>query len=181
MNANVRINDEHRYARRIAADAVRIVRTLPGPVDRIWDYLVDGEKRRLWLAAGDFEPQVGAATNLTFRNADLSPEPGRAAEKYRAIESCAELPIVITKFEPKSLLAFTWNGASEVTFELERAGSDVRLTITHERLSGREGMLSVSGGWHAHLDILEDVLAGRTPKNFWASHAVLEAEYEKSI
>jgi len=173
--------DGERYARRIANDTVRIVRTLPGPLDRVWAYLVDGEKRALWLAAGDFAPHPGAKSTLEFRNADLSPEPGDAPAKYKSLERCASLPVEITRFEPKSAFAMKWGEDSEVTFELARAGSDVRLTITHARLATRDGMLSVAGGWHAHLDILEDVLDGRTPKSFWTAHTALEAEYERLL
>ena len=31
--------------------------------------------------------------------------------------------------------------------------------VTHRRLPDRKGMVSVAGGWHAHVGILEDVLA----------------------
>jgi hypothetical protein len=42
-------------------------------------------------------------------------------------------------------------------------------------------MLGVSGGWHTHLYILEDVLAGRPVRPFWSTHARVEEEYENLI
>src|SRR3546814_1908413 len=47
---------------------LKIERLLPGPIDRVWTYLVDGELRRQWLAAGAMEQQVGAPVELVWRN-----------------------------------------------------------------------------------------------------------------
>ena len=71
--------------------------------------------------------------------------------------------------------------ASHVRFELAVQGKQVRLLVTHSRLATRDGMLSVSAGWHAHLDILRDRMEGREPDGFWRSHARLEAEYERRL
>jgi hypothetical protein len=57
----------------------------------------------------------------------------------------------------------------------------VVLVLTHRRLSGRAGMVSVGSGWHTHLDILLDHLGGREPRPFWSTHARLEAAYEKRL
>jgi hypothetical protein len=53
--------------------------------------------------------------------------------------------------------------------------------LTHRRLPDRTGMVSVAGGWHAHLGILADNLDGREPRPFWSTHARAAAEYEKRI
>ena len=45
-----------------------------------------------------------------------------------------------------------------------RPGDKVRLVLTHKRLETSDTVLSVSGGWHTHLDILVDVLDGQQPK-----------------
>jgi hypothetical protein len=57
----------------------------------------------------------------------------------------------------------------------------VLLVLTHQRLADRVGMVSVAGGWHAHLGVLADNLAGREPRPFWSTHAKAAAEYEKRI
>ena len=60
-------------------------------------------------------------------------------------------------------------------------GDKVRLVLTHTRLSGRDEMQSVCGGWHTHLDILVDVLHEVEPQPFWKVHTQLEAEYEQRL
>ena len=91
----------------------------------------------------------------------------------------------ITQCEPMRLLSYTWgeeSGAdSEVTFELAAQGNDVQLVVTHRRLASREDMISVAGGWHAHLEILVEHLNGRTPPGFWSTHAKLEGEYQHRL
>ncbi len=43
------------YATRIAPDAIRLERLLPGPIERVWAFLTESDKRARWLAAGDVE------------------------------------------------------------------------------------------------------------------------------
>lgn len=61
------------YGELIAPDTVQFKRLLPGTIDLVWSYLVDGEKRRLWLAGGDTEVRAGGRVDLHFHNATLSP------------------------------------------------------------------------------------------------------------
>ena len=87
--------------------------------------------------------------------------------------------------EPPRLLAISWNegGAapSEVTFELTPQGDTTRLVLTHSRLASRKGMLSVASGWHAHVDVLIETLAGGKPQGFWTNLLALGQEYEAHI
>jgi hypothetical protein len=53
--------------------------------------------------------------------------------------------------------------------------------LTHRRLGDRAAMLSVAGGWHAHVGILIDHLEGREPGPFWSTHARLEAAYDQRL
>lgn len=161
-----------------------IRRVLPGPIERVWAYLTESDKRGRWLATGPMELRVGGRVELNFRNADLSPEVEPTPEKYRQSE-CGTIHGRITRCDPPRLLSYTWGGdggdPSEVTFELTPEGEDVLLVLTHRRLRDRSQMLSVSGGWHAHLGILLDHLAGRQPRPFWSTLARLEAEYERRL
>jgi hypothetical protein len=52
---------------------VRFERILPGPIERVWEYLTDSEKRGMWLASGKMEPRVGAEFELRFDHESLSP------------------------------------------------------------------------------------------------------------
>jgi uncharacterized protein YndB with AHSA1/START domain len=163
---------------------VRFERLLPGTIERVWAYLMESDKRAKWLASGVVEPRVGGRVDLHFRHADLSPTTEAVPEKYRACANGAGLAGRVTRFEPPRLLSHTWGEAagtaSEVTFELTPQGEHVRLVLTHRRLPPSE-MLSVASGWHTHLGILVDHLAGRTPQPFWGAHARLEGEYERRI
>ena len=53
---------------------VCIRRVLPGPIERIWAYLTESEKRGRWLASGPMELRVGGRVELNFRNAELAPQ-----------------------------------------------------------------------------------------------------------
>jgi hypothetical protein len=79
-------------------------------------------------------------------------------------------------------LTFTWGEGqarpSEVTFELEAVGEQVRLTVTHRRLGDERAVwANVAGGWHTHLAILEDRLSGRVPAPFFVAFEPIEAAY----
>lgn len=169
-------------AERIAEDAVRLERLLPGPVERVWAWLTDPGLRRRWLAGGPMALHPGGAVELRFRHAGLSPDDGPVPERYREMHAHGHvLPGRVTVCEPPYRLAFTWGGAdgddaSEVSFELTPRGDRVRLLLVHRRLR-RDDMTGVAAGWHAHLAILGAGLRGDRPPAFWTLHAALETRY----
>ena len=159
---------------------VRLERLLPGPVERVWAYIVESEKRAKWFAGGEFELRVGGKARLHFEHASLSSDKV-PPEKYRNKGSGSpDRDGVITRLEPMRLLAHTMimgDGDSEVTYELERRGKDVLLIIVHRRLAPRDLAISVMSGWDVHTGILADVLNGVEPRPFWTTHSRLEKEY----
>lgn len=158
--------------------AVRLERRLPGPVERIWAYLTDSELRAQWMASGPMELKVGGRVELTWRNDDLTQgKQDRPAEFDETHTMISE----VTRIDPPRLLSYTWQGDSEVTYELTPQGEEVLLVITHRRLSGRSGLLGVSSGWHAHVDLLEAKLRGEEPLPFWKNFLALRAEYDRRI
>ncbi len=167
------------------AGTVRFERVLPGPIERVWAYLTESEKRGTWLASGEMELRVGGRVELKFRHAELSSQTEPTPERYKKYEKGASVYGRITRCEPPRLLSYTWGESdgvdSEVTFELTPRGNDVLLVLTHRRLPDRTEMISVSGGWHTHLAILADHLYGRARRPFWSTHALLEGEYEKRL
>lgn len=167
-----------------AADTVRIERLLPGPIERVWSYLTDSEKRGRWLSSGPMELRVGGRVEHFFRNSDLTKHEKPPA-KYARFDKEIRMEGKVTACDPPRLLAYTWNESwgeeSEVTFELSPQGDDVRLILTHRRLPNRTEMLAVAAGWHTHLGILADRLSARTPPGFWSTFERLEAEYDKLI
>jgi uncharacterized protein YndB with AHSA1/START domain len=167
------------------ADAVRFERTLPGPIETVWAYLTVPEKRGKWLAAGPMELRVGGRIQLDFKHSTLSPTVEPTPERYKKMEAGVSLFGRVTRIEAPRILSYTWGEEdgreSEVTFELTERGKDVLLVLTHRRLVGRDTMISVSGGWHTHLGILEDQLSGREPRPFWSTHERLVNEYRNRL
>ena len=174
------------YGTVTAPDTVRIERSLPGPIERVWDYLTDSDKRATWLASGAMDLRVGGLVDLRFLNSSLSAPDDLPPPKYASHAGETRMAGRITACDPPRLLSYTWGGesdddASEVSFELTPRGAKVQLVLTHRRLATRGDMRSVAAGWHAHLGILVDTLAGRTPESFWTTHTRLEAEYGRRI
>lgn len=163
--------------------AVEFRRLLPGPIERVWAYLVESEKRGTWLAIGEMDLRVGGRVELIFRHADLSRSPEPTPERFRRYESGHSMNGRITRLDPPRLLSYTWGGESdedsEVTFELIPKGNEVMLTLTHRRLPDRAAMANVAGGWHTHLLFLADRLDGREPGSFWTAFVRIEGEYER--
>jgi uncharacterized protein YndB with AHSA1/START domain len=162
------------------ARTVRMERRLPGPIERVWEYLTDSKKRGKWFAPGTMELRVGGKVELNFNHADLSAEK-IPPEKYKDKVCGVSMQGIITACEPPRLLSFTFGDAGEVTFELTPKGKDVLLVLTHRKLKDRAMMVGVSTGWHSHLAILIDNLNGVEPRPFWTTVTKMEVEYEKRI
>ncbi|MFC6978096.1 hypothetical protein [Microbulbifer taiwanensis] len=101
------------YGEKIAAETLRIERLLPGPIERLWQYLVDSDRRREWLAAGELVESGGAPLELVFRNNDLSQSDDRAPEKYAHIGDEARLHCHIIDCEAPRQLTLAWGTPME--------------------------------------------------------------------
>lgn len=182
------MTDNNAYGTVLESGAVRFERLLPGPIERVWSYIVDPDKRATWLAGGKMDLCVGGRAELIFRHGELSEVKETPPEKYRQFERGVGSLGYITQIDPPRLLAMTWNEsedsagpspeASEVTFELAPRGSNVLLVLTHRRLAGHDKKVSVAAGWHTHLDIMVEHINSRATPPFWSRHAGLEEEYE---
>ena len=179
------MNSTNNYGELIDSSTVRFERMLAGPIDRVWSYLTDGEKRAKWLAGGDTEPREGGQIELHFHHASLSNKTDiEKPAKYADMPEEVRFSGTVTRYEPPNIFAHTWeweNECTEVCYELEECGDAVRLVLTHRKLDSREDKLNVSTGWHTHLDILCEVLEGREPEAFWKRHTPLEAEYDQRL
>jgi uncharacterized protein YndB with AHSA1/START domain len=87
----------------------------------------------------------------------------------------------ITELDPPRRLSFTWEGSGDVTFELERQGDEVLLTVIHRRLPDRDTLIKVAGGWHMHLDVWEARATGKEPEPFWEGWSRLKDEYDRQL
>ncbi len=174
--------------------SIRFERILPGPIERLWSYIVDPAKRGLWLAQGTTDLKVGGKIELEFHNSKITPHVEPIPPAYVEIsQDGAGFTATITRCEPPHLLSHTWGDGSEVTFELVSVSTQqdtssnanpngsVKLTLTHRRVVDRATVLDISGGWHTHLAILEAKLRGETPPPFWATFLPLHEEYRKRL
>lgn len=168
-------------------ETLRFERLLPGPIERVWDYLTKSELKAKWLAAGDVEPRVGGKVKLQFHHKDLSEKKDPIPEKYKSMEDGIYFEGRVVDWNPPHLLSYTWGeetGAeSLVTFELaSKKKNKVLLTLTHQRLGDDPAnLVSVASGWHTHLRILVDRLSGNEPKGFWEVHTKMEQKYEQRL
>lgn len=172
------MNLNEQPARFTVPGEVRLVRTLPGPLERVWDFLTDPAKRARWFAGGPMEPRVGGKVELAFHHKKIAPGE-TPPEQYKAVhESGFTMPATILRWEPPRVLSYTFDEDSDVTFELTPQGERVLLVLTHR--SRGVDLPSVPGyasGWHSHLDLLLALLEGTPPPAFWANHLRLKEFY----
>ncbi len=159
---------------------LEVVRTLPGTIERVWDFLTQSDLRAKWLCAGDVEPWVGGKITFAFDHRRLSDQP--APDKYKDQEVVTFEGKVLIYDRPHTL-AFSWpeqDGAgTKVTMTLEAVDGGVRLHLIHENLTKPEHRDGAAAGWHVHLDLLDDVLGGRPVRDFWAHYMPMEDAYRK--
>lgn len=163
------------YARLIDPATLFLQRILPGPIERVWQYLTDSELRGQWLATGTMQGVPGTPFELVWRNDELTRPPGRRPE---GIDEENRMQSEIIAVEPPHRLVFRWGDDGEVCFELAEQGAHVVLSLTHRRVRDRAMALMVGPGWHLHLDVLAARLAGVEPAEpFWDGWSRLKGEY----
>ncbi len=128
--------------------AVRFERLLPGPIERVWDYLTRTDLLPGWFGAGVIEARVGGQVNLMD----------------------GHIRGTVTQCKAPHILSYTWNvfGPGEaaspypesyLTLTLEEQGNKVLLTLNHlpilEPFEKQNAM-----GWHTFLDMVEAALRG---------------------
>lgn len=169
----------NKYGKLIKSNTLQFERLLPGTIDQVWELITDAEKRALWFAGGPTDLQPGGKMQLVFKNSQFSP-PDPVPEKYKDYGDGFVSEATVLKCKAPHLFEIEWEGV--VRFELENAGDQVKLTLTHEKLQdSKEVRVGTLSGWHTHLDILNDRLQGKDPKKFWPVHMQLEEDYGQRI
>lgn len=161
---------------------VRLVRTLPGPIERIWEYLTDPEKRARWICGGVLEQKAGGKVEFAMHHKNLAPNETPPVKYAKVQDPGVTFEGRVLRCEPPRLLVYTFGSDdSEVTFELTPQGKQVLLVLTHRTRGAEEQaeLTNYASGWHSHLAILIAVLEDAPRPPFWATHAKLEAEYQK--
>jgi len=156
---------------RLAPDTIRLERTLDAPVETVWRYLTEAELRRQWFMGGT-DATPGGELELLNDHDNLSDEDVPYPDDYAPYKGRTWNEKVI-RFEPPRLLETTFQGGQNgrVTFELFPEGDRSRLVVTHSGITSPTGFQDFGGGWNSHMIVLEERLAGRSVKNFWALHA----------
>jgi len=156
---------------RVGPDAIRLERTLAAPVETVWRYLTEADLRRHWFMGGSDVPATGEF-DLVVDHDNLSDELAPYPESYAAFKGAVWTEKVI-RFDPPKLLETTFQGGKNgtVTYELVPEGEGTRLTLTHRGITSGTGAQDFGTGWNSHMTVLQERLAGRGVKNFWALHA----------
>src|ERR1700680_2242428 len=86
----------------IDSETVRFERLLPGPIDRVWEYLTNPGRIATWLANAKLELRLGGSVEL-----QMLPRDGAPQETGGAI-----IRGVVTRYEPPRVLAYTWRNSA---------------------------------------------------------------------
>lgn len=132
----------------LAESAVRFVRELDAPPDKIWAFLTDSRRLPEWYGEGAIEPREGGAVSLMG----------------------GHIRGVVTGWRPQSFLAYTWNvfspGESGSRFPmsyLEFTLEGSKLTLIHRPIPQAMQNQTMMG-WHTMLDLIAAGLKGDFPK-----------------
>lgn len=125
--------------------AVRFERWLDHPLHTVWAAITEPEQISAWLAPAEVELRVGGRIAFHFENSDHV------------------MTGTITAADPPWLLEYTWSSpdapTSRVRWELAYKDGRCRLTLTHT-VEPPAGLVNLLAGWHIHLDLLAQSLAG---------------------
>src|ERR1700743_2889037 len=97
------------FATQLDEQTIQFVRILPGPIERVWSFLEDSEKRGQWFAKGELPAKIGEPFELRFKHSELSPHQATPPERMKEMDKSGHsADNVLVKFEPPHLLAFTF-------------------------------------------------------------------------
>lgn len=173
--------DNQSPAEFISRGEVRLTRLLPGPIERVWEYLTDPGKRARWFAGGITEQRAGGRIEFIMHHAKIAPGE-TPPDQYKHVHNPGvTFEGKVRRCEPPRLLVFTFGSEdSEVTFELTPQGRQVLLLVTH-RSTGEDlpEIPNYASGWHTHFSLLIALLEEAPRPPFWSAHARLKPVYDK--
>jgi len=156
---------------RLAPNTIRLERMLDAPVDKVWRYLTEAELRGQWFMGGT-DARAGGQFELINDHDNLSDDDVPYPANYAEFKGKRWNETVL-RFDPPRLLETTFGGGANgnVTYELHPAGERTRLVLTHSGSQSPVGAQDFGSGWNSHLTVLQEKLAGRSVRDFWALHA----------
>jgi uncharacterized protein YndB with AHSA1/START domain len=157
---------------RTAPDSIRLERVLDAPAETVWRYLTEADLRRDWFMGGT-DATASGKFNLVVDHDNLSDDKDVPYPEGYAKFKGAVWSEKVSRFEPPRLLETTFQGGKNgtVTYELFPDGEKTRLVLTHSGIVSGTGAQDFGTGWNSHLTVLEEKLAGRSVRDFWALHA----------
>ena len=166
---------------RLAPDTIRLERTLDAPVETVWRYLTEAELRKRWFMGGT-DASPGGEFDLVVDHDNLSTDQVPYPEGYAAYKGTVWKEKVI-RFEPPRLLETTFQSGKNgrVTYELFPDGDKTLLVLTHSGIESPTGFQDFGGGWNSHMTVLQERLAGRSVRDFWALHAESRDAVKKAL
>ena len=166
---------------RTAPNTIRLERVLDAPVETVWRYLTEAELRSRWFMGGTDARRDGEF-DLLVDHDKLSDDVVAYPESYAAFKGTVWTEKVL-RFEPPRLLETTFQGGKggNVTYELFEEGDRTRLVLTHSGFESPTGAQDFGSGWNSHLTVLQERLAGRSIKDFWALHARSRESVAKAL
>jgi uncharacterized protein YndB with AHSA1/START domain len=126
--------------------AVRFERVYDYRPDELWAAITEPEQLRGWLGEAELDVSEGSGGTIAFSEKEIATLRVRDLDPGRFVEYDWIYPD-----EPDSVLRL----------ELEPRGQGTLLVLDHRRLATGD-VVDYSAGWHAHLDALEQLLAGGT-------------------
>jgi uncharacterized protein YndB with AHSA1/START domain len=129
---------------------VTYIRTTP---EKLWKALIDPEfTRRFWNETWqDCEWKPGATWRLMIPD-------GRVADAGEVVEIEPQRRLVL-RWRNESMPELREEGYSRMTYEIEKKGESVKLTVIHEMERGGSKLIdAVSGGWPMILSSLKSLL-----------------------
>ena len=143
---------------------VRFERHYAATAAEVWRALVEPEQLAGWLGEAVVEPRVGGVFEIAFD----------ADEVARCL---------IRTFEPPRVLELDWDFEDEpssvVRFELDEGESGTTLVLDH-RLLAADDAPAYGAGWHVHLEVLDEQLAGRSARWQRSRYEELLPAYERA-
>lgn len=156
---------------RIAPDAIRLERVLDASPEQVWRYLTEASFREQWFMGGT-DATSGGEFQLIVDHDKLSEDEVPYPESHESYRGAVWAEKVL-RFDPPRVLQTTFQGGKNgvVTYELIPEGDRTRLVVTHSGITTDTGFQGFGGGWNSHMAVLQERLAGRSVRDFWALHA----------
>ena len=134
---------------------IRFERRLRHAPERVWKALTTGDGLACWLAEAEIDLRPGGAMELNFRQPDNDFMPDTPEKRRQSNEVLVVQPF--SRFEH----TFGSNPESVVSWRLAPDGDGTHLTLIHRVPESWTDMRrNVLGGWHHHMEGLDDAVRG---------------------